>query len=165
MPVSHGAHASARVAAGLAWTLAGVTAFFGWMGILSLSTGGSVDAAAEPWQWLAPFAGATVMYLLGSALTLATSRPWRWLGGGMVGYLFLGALRGLDATEPITAGINALLQGHLGLTTVLTGLVWEVTPMKHAWLPDAGAWLTATFIWLAVAVSLFFWAAYRQPEQ
>ena len=106
MPVGHGEHASARVAAGLAWTMAGMAAFFGWMGLLSVTTGGSVDAA-EPWQWVAPFAGAAVMYLLGSALTLATSRPWRWLGAGAVGYFFLNAFRGLDATEPLADALNA----------------------------------------------------------
>ena len=29
------------------------------------------------------------MYLLGSALTLVTSHPWRWLGGGAVGFVFV----------------------------------------------------------------------------
>jgi hypothetical protein len=165
MPVEHGPHAIARGAAGLAWTLAGVVAFFAWMGLLSATTGGSVDSA-EPWQWLAPFAGATVMYLLGSALTLATSRPWRWLGAGAVGYFFLNAFRGLDATEPLADGLNAILTGRFGLTTVLTGLVNNLgARLSGPWLvPDLGAWLTATFLWLAAGLSLFLWAAYRQPE-
>jgi TctA family transporter len=107
-----------------------------------------------------------VLYLLGSALTLATSRPWRWLGGGVVGYFFLNAFRGLDATEPIADTLNAVLTGRYGLTTLLTGLV-ENAYVGHkgfALVPDAGAWLTAAFLWLAAALSLFLWSAYRQPE-
>ena len=164
MPVGHGEHASARVAAGLAWTMAGMGAFFGWMGLLSVTTGGSMDAS-EPWQWVAPFAGAAVLYLLGSALTLATSRPWRWLGGGFVGYFFLNAFRGVDATEPLADAVNALFTGHYGLTTVLTGLVRNPGIEGRALIPDVGAWLTATFLWLAVSVSVFLWSAYKQPEQ
>jgi hypothetical protein len=165
MPVDQGAHAIARGAAGLAWTLAGVAAFFGWMVLLSVATGGTVDPA-EPWQWAAPFAGAAVLYLLGSALTLVTSRPWRWLGGGVVGYFFLNAFRGLDATEPLADTLNAVLAGRYGLTTVLTGLVSNASRYHGGpWMiADAGAWLTATFLWLAAALSLFLWSAYRQPE-
>ncbi|HVG45699.1 MAG TPA: hypothetical protein VM890_13255, partial [Longimicrobium sp.] len=44
MPVDQGAHAVARGVAGLAWTLAAVAAFFGWMGLLSVATGGGVEA-------------------------------------------------------------------------------------------------------------------------
>jgi hypothetical protein len=166
MPVDQGAHASARVAAGLAWTLAGVAAFFGWMGLLAAVTGGPVENV-EPWQWAAPFAGATVLYLLGSALTLATSRPWRWLGGGAVAYFFLNAFRGLDATEPIADSINAIVTGRYGLTTVVTGLVRDVEDAHIGeWMvPDLGAWLTATFLWLAAGISVLLWSAYRQPEQ
>ncbi|HEV7588019.1 MAG TPA: hypothetical protein VGO40_07785 [Longimicrobium sp.] len=162
MPVGHGEHAVARAAAGLAWTLAGGAAFFGWMGLLSLTTGGRVEQV-EAWQWAAPFAGATVLYLLGSALTLATSRPWRWLGFSAVGYFFLSAFRAIDAATPLSDAVDAVVTGQYGLSTVLTGLVesTKFTGMKA----DAGTWLTATFLWLAAAVSLFLWAAYRQPER
>jgi len=167
MPVDQGAHASARTAAGLAWTLAGMAAFFGWMGLLSAATGGHVDAA-EPWQWAAPFAGAAVLYLLGSAVTLVTSHPWRWFGGGLVGYLFLNTgFRAIDATRPLVDGVNAILSGEYGLTTVLTGLVrnGHFRHLGPAMVADAGAWLIATFLWLAMAISVFLWAAYRQPER
>jgi hypothetical protein len=163
MPVGHGAHAVARGAAGLAWTLAAVAAFFGWMGLLSVITDGGVEPV-EVWRWAAPFAGATVLYLLGSALTLATSRPWRWLGGAAVGYLFLGAFRAVDAASLLTEAVDAVVSGRYGITTVITGLVATVGFMRPPTEPNVGAWLTATFLWLAAAVSLFLWAAYRQPE-
>jgi len=166
MPVGHGAHATAKAVAGLAWVLAGVAAFFGWLGLLSFVTVGHVEAA-EPWQWVAPFVGATVTYLLGSALTLFTARPWRWLGGAFVGYFFLGAFSEVDATEPLGDAVGALIRGHYGLRTVLTGLVHneQAGDVKFAMIADFGSWLTATWIWLAISISLFLWAAYRQPEQ
>jgi len=164
MPVGHGEHAVARGAAGLAWTLAAVAAFFGWMGLLAGVTGGGVESVPA-WQWAAPFAGATVLYLLGSALTLATPRPWRWLGGAAVGYLFLGAFRAVDAARPLTDAVDAVVSGHYGLTTVITGLVRHTEYMGHPMMADVGAWLTATILWLATSVSLFLFAAYRQPER
>ncbi|MFL5383191.1 MAG: hypothetical protein ACJ8GN_11790 [Longimicrobiaceae bacterium] len=164
MPVDHGLHAIARGAAGLAWTMAGVTAFFAWIGLLTVITGGSV-ANVEPWQWLAPFAGAAVTYLLGSALTLVSSRPWKWLGLGAIGFFFVNAFRW--SARPLADAVNSLLGGYYGLTTVLTGLVHhEVRTPHEPWMaPDAGAWLTATFLWMALALTLFLWASYRQPER
>lgn len=166
MPVGQGEHAVMRGAAGLAWTLAGVAAFFGWMGMLSVVTGGSVEAV-EPWQWLAPFAGATVMYLLGSAVTLRTSHPWRWLGGSAVGFFFLNAFWGVDALRPLVDTIRSLLTGRYGIFTLLTGLVQNLNRGDTgSWMvPDLGAWLTSVGIWIAVGVGAFLWAAYRQPEK
>jgi hypothetical protein len=164
MPVEHGPHAIARGAAGLAWTLAGVAAFFAWVGALSVVTGGGVDNV-EPWQWLGPFAGATVTYLLGSALTLVTSRPWKWLGLGAVGYAFVHAFRW--SAQSLVDAVDSLLRGYYGLSTVLTGLVHHRyrLPGEHWMTPDLGAWLTATFLWMALALTLFLWASYRQPER
>jgi len=164
MPVDHGAHAVARGAAGLAWTMAGVAAFFAWVGLLSALTGGHV-ADVEPWQWLAPFAGAVVTYLLGSALTLVSARPWKWLGLGAIGFFFVNAFRW--SARPLADAVNSLLSGYYGLSTVLTGLVRPEFrhPGEPHISPDLGAWLTATFLWMALALTLFLWASYRQPER
>lgn len=162
MPVSHAAHAVARTAAGLAWTLAATVGFFAWLGLLSALTGGAVSVDA-PWRWMAPFAGVTVMYLLGSALTLTTSHPWRWLGGSVVGYVFVNVFRGVTSTAPLVDTVNAALQGRYSLRTVLTGMAQAGG--KWRLQPDFGVWLTATWIWLAVAVAVFLWSAHRQPER
>lgn len=163
MPVEHGPHAIARGAAGWAWTMAGVTAYFAWMGLLSVVTGGSV-AHVEPWQWVAPFVGATVLYLFGSALTLVSSRPWKWLGLGVIGYFFVNAFRW--SARPLAEALNSLISGYYGLSTVLTGLVHhEVRLPGESWMvADFGAWLVSTSAWMAIALILFLWASYRQPE-
>jgi hypothetical protein len=163
MPVDQAGHAMMRTGAGLAWVLAGVAAFFAWIGLLTVVTGGDVEAA-EPWQWAAPFAGATVLYLFGSALTLVTSHPWRWLGGSAVAFLFLNAFRAVDALRPLVEAIDSILTGRYGIFTLLTGLVQNHS--VHAWMtPDLGAWVTSVGIWLVAAVGAFVLAAYRQPER
>jgi hypothetical protein len=159
MPVDHGPHAIARAAAGLAWTLTGVAAFFAWIGLLSAMTGGDVEEV-ESWQWVTPFVGATVVYLLGSALTLVTSRPWKWLGLGAVVYIFVDSFRW--SAPPLAKAVDALFGWHYGLSTLVTGIV------SHEFRdpgPDAGAWLTTAFLWMSLALTLFLWAAYRQPER
>ena len=158
MPVDRAQHAFARGGAGLAWTLAAVAAFFGWMLMLTLLTGGRSDAA-EPWQWLAPFAGATVMYLFGSALTLLTAHPWRWLGGGAVGFLFLNVLGAGDRTGPLSRLLREVMFGDFGVGRLITG----VSP--PALSPGFGAWLTSVWIWLVAALAAFLFAAHRQPER
>jgi len=164
MPVDHGAHAIARGAAGWAWTMATVTAFLAWVGVLSAVTNGRV-LNVEPWQWLGPFAGATVTYLLGSALTLVTSRPWKWVGLGAVGYVFLGEFDG--SARPLFETVDSLFSGYYGLGTVLLGLVHhEYRLPSEAWMaPDLGAWLISTMAWLAIGLTVFLWASYRQPEK
>jgi len=164
MPVEHGSHAIARGAAGWAWAMVGVTAFFAWMGLLSAATGGEV-LDVQPWQWLAPFAGATVLYLFGSALTLVSSRPWKWLGLGVIGYIFVNLL-GWSA-RPLVEALNSLISGYYGLSTVLTGLVPpEIRPPGEHWMAsDFGAWLISTVAWMGMALILFLWASYRQPER
>ena len=161
MPMEPGAHAVIRAGAGLAWTLAAVAAFFAWMWLLSVVTGGRVNAI-EPWQWAAPFAGATVLYLLGSALTLVSSHPWRWLGGGVVGWVFLDGFRSVGALRPLREAVDAVLTGRYGISTLLTGLA--IQPNWFHKVPAAGAWLASVCIWLGLAVGAFLVAAHRQPE-
>ncbi|HKP74672.1 MAG TPA: hypothetical protein VJT67_03980 [Longimicrobiaceae bacterium] len=157
MPVDQAEHAVARTGAGLAWMMIGVVAFFGWMALLMSLTGGLV-AQVEPWQWVAPFVGATVTYLLGSALTLLTDHPWRWLGGGAVGFVFLNIFRAIDAASPLGKLLDAVLLGDYGFSRLLTG---TAPPFIT---PDFGAWLASVWIWVVAAVGAFLFAAHRQPE-
>jgi hypothetical protein len=164
MPVEHAPHAIARGAAGWGWAMAGMGAFFAWVGLLSAATGGGVSDV-EPWQWLAPFAGATVLYLFGSALTLVSSRPWKWLGLGAIGYFFLNAFRW--SARPLVEAVNSLISGYYGLSTVLTGLVHHEVraPGEHWMMPDFGAWIVSTAVWMFLELTVFVWAAHRQPER
>jgi hypothetical protein len=164
MPVSHAFHAVVRSLSGLVWLLAAVAAYFVWLGTASALTGGQVEPAYA-WQWAVPFTAAAVMYLLGSALTLATTHPWRWLGGAVVAYMFLGTLRMAEGTATLFDSVNVLIAGEYGLHTVITGFHSHAYHFEGTSASDASVWLAATWLWLAIAVVVFAWAAYRQPER
>ena len=157
MPVDQAEHAVVRTGAGLGWMMIGVGAFFAWMALLMGLSGGQV-AHVEPWQWVAPFVAAAVTYLFGSALTLLTDHPWRWLGGGAVGFVFLNILGAIDGTRPLRGLIDVVLLGDYGFARLLTG---TAPPMLT---PDLGAWLASVWIWVVAAVGAFLFAAHRQPE-
>jgi hypothetical protein len=166
MPVGHGEHAVMRALAGLPWVLGATAAYFTWMLVLSSFTAGQVEPTPL-WQWWAPFAGVTVLYLLGSALTLRVAHPWRWMGGGLVGYMFVQALRPVDGSVGVAQMTDGLLYGPYGIGAVVTGNVSR--PVHEgfgymAFAPSFAGWLLATWLWVAVAISLFLWSAYRQPE-
>jgi hypothetical protein len=166
MPVGHGEHAVVRTLAGLPWVLAAGVAYFFWLLALSAMSGGLVEPTPL-WQWAAPFAGVVVTYLLGSALALRVAHPWRWLGGGAVAYLFVRALQPVHGASSLAGIVDAVLRGRYGLRTVITGTVSVPVHEDFGYMPafaSAGVWLLATWLWVAVALSLFLWSAYRQPE-
>jgi len=174
MPVDRGVHALSRGLAGLVWMLAAVGAYYAWLGGVTMAVGGwaRYDMA---YRWAAPVVGAVVLYLIGSALTLRAAHPWRWLGGGAVGYLFLKLMAESDRDFAPYGMVNAVLRGRYGVLTVLDGR----TPMQFrgvspwdghvftymARVANGAVWLTSVWLWLALAAALFVWAAYRQPER
>lgn len=174
MPVAAGAHGMARALAGLAWMLGAMGAYYGWLALVTAATGGEPEPA--PWfAWAGPVVGAVALYLLGSALALRAAHPWRWIGGAMVGHTFLRALAGSDGALPAWRAVDSVLSGRYGLTTLLSGraplFVRRANPIygSDAYeyvtrVPNAGVWMTAAWLWLAIAITLFAWAAYRQPE-
>jgi hypothetical protein len=174
MPVDRGVHAVTRTLAGLAWMLAALGAYFGWLALAAALTGGFVREVPA-FRWVAPVTGAVVLYLLGSALALRVAHPWRWLGGAAVVQLFLRALAGpFGDGLPLYRALDTVVRGRFGIATVATGLTPEWVhratfagrDVVYAhYFPVFGSWLLATWVWLAIAITLFLWAAYRQPEQ
>ncbi|HEX6751801.1 MAG TPA: hypothetical protein VF092_31190 [Longimicrobium sp.] len=174
MPVDRGVHAVTRGLAGLVWMLAAMGAYYAWLGGVTLAVGGWVRPDAA-YRWAAPVAGAVVLYLVGTALALRAAHPWRWLGGGAVGYLFLKLMSEPDRDFAPFRMVDGVLRGRYGLFTVLEGR----TPMQFrgvsTWggheftytvrVADGGVWLTSVWLWLGLALALFVWAAYRQPER
>lgn len=166
MPVAHGEHGAMRALAGLPWVLAAAVAYFAWLLVLAGLTGGKV-APTPLWRWWAPFAGVTVLYLLGSALTLRVAHPWRWMGGALVAYLFAQALRPVDGSFGVAQVANGVIFGRYGIGAVVTGNVSDRVHDGFGYMPmgpSFAGWLLATWLWVAIAISLFLWAAYRQPE-
>lgn len=163
MPVGHAAHALAKTVAGLGWTAIAMAAYAAWLFLLCAATGGRVDDAPW-WQWIAPFVGSVVMYLLGSALTLRTRHPLRWIGAGAVGYVFLNAFRIFDGTRPLVRLVDEILFGRFGLLTVIVGKPDGPSSVAYGYFPNFGLWMTAAWLWLALSLSVFLAAAYRKQD-
>jgi hypothetical protein len=163
LPVSPRMHATLRMLAGMLWTQLWVVAWLGAMGLVTALTGGHVEPT-PPWRWAAPFAGAAVTYLLGSALAVRAAHPWRWAGAALLVYAVLLMLTPTVFEQSIPAlVVGGLLFGPHSLTLVTTGMAQD-----H--FCDAGicihrapldAWLVTTLGWLAVAAGLFSVAAGR----
>lgn len=126
----------------------------------------------EPWQWLAPFAGVTALYLIGSAFSVGLKHPARWTLG-----LFV-ALVGLVVVAPANPLADVALTftgGALGLETALTGASQlpdgEMGPISRAvaealadW-PAVLRWLTAAGVWIGGGAVLLAAALWRWRER
>ena len=186
MPVDHADHAMAKALSGWAWLVAAMGAYAAWLAAMALVTRGNFavesgwvngsrtyDAVAA-WRWLVPFAGATILYLFGTALALASRHPWRWLGGGAVGFVFLAAwAASIGGRTPLHELVETLWGAEYGLRTAVTGL----SPDGHSHQPRGlfhlgswglepafGAWASAAALWLAASLGAAALAARRQPR-
>ena len=182
MPVDHARHALTKSLSGWAWLMAAISVYFLWVAGMAVFTGGDLGwekswngyrYGPNPiplWRWLVPVGGATVLYLFGTALALASRHPWRWLAGGVVGYVFLQAWRGVaHGVTPLHDLLRWLWEGRLGLRTVLTGtsIGWRQNPyieFPYQVYPDLPGWAMATTLWLAAAGGAAVLAARFQPR-
>jgi hypothetical protein len=206
LPVDRCRHALAKVFAGWAWLMGGVALFVLWSLAVTLLSGGNIiaeetlrvlksssflasrtlDPAAvatvswrpEPLLWLSPFTSATAMYLLASALALATRHPLRWIVGTVIGiYVLYGVGDAANAAwvgnllEPL---LESLIEGPYGLDALLTArttfLNIDVTlstgDKVAVWraMPHVGQWAAATLLWTGSGFVTLFAAAWRHRE-
>lgn len=197
LPVERGSHTLLKVLAGWAWLMAVVGGFLLVIALLARATDGALSLGPAllplrelpegtertmadvfhhpwpmaPWQWLAPFAGATVMYLLGSILVLSTDHPWRWIAGLLFGAMLVAAL----GTELGGRTVQAVAEGPYGLALLVTGgrealglpvraptgQVLEVS----AFVPDPAGWARAAALWTALSLAGVLAAAFRHQER
>ncbi|MDX1623593.1 MAG: hypothetical protein R3199_06400 [Gemmatimonadota bacterium] len=197
LPVGHARHALLKVAAGWAWVMV-LTAGFGALMLLPvLITGGPLgeeftrlvaDPAAPSsfrpvewstpwWWWLLPFGAASTTYLLGSALVLATRRPWRWIVGTGLGLLLL-RIGGVVGVDPMDGLFETLVSGvwlaRYGVETLLNSGVQSIEVWLHrpsgeevkAWreLPSLARWAGTVLLWSAVGLAGLLAATWRRRE-
>jgi hypothetical protein len=132
-----------------------------------------------PILWLAPFAAATGVYLIASAIVLGLRQPVRWtVGVCLAVYLVASLGENLNgswlATAPVHLlqgvfdgryGLDALLTARTGTlkteATLATGeriIVWRA-------LPDLGQWAAAMALWIGGGAIALLAAASRHREQ
>ena len=197
LPVDRVRHALIRVAAGWAWLMGVGAVTVLWLVMLALVTGGmlageetgvliaasgpqrplpeglpTLPPLIQPWQWLAPFGGATALYLLGSAFALGLRHPLRWTVGLFMGLV---AFMALVPANVVTDLIQAGAGGPLSLETALTGTrgghdneTGMVAATFDALLEgstDLGRWALATLAWVAMGSVALAAAAWRHRER
>lgn len=196
-PLDRTRHTLAKVLGGWGWFMILLAAYFGWALVMALITGGRIGTmevgvflgdpssvrredlaqlewATPAWQWLAPFAAATVTYLLGSAIVILSDHPWRWYAGLFFAY-FLGmaALNaaGLAAIGETMAsvingryGLAALAEGMTPVARTVTSPAGE-TATRMVSLPSLGNWLGAAAIWMPVSLGAVVAAASVHQER
>ena len=198
MPVERDWHQLAKNASGWAWLMFAVAAYLLWVVALALITGSEIGVGRETvflgesfrnaqpgdwlrirvemagWQWAVPFVAATATYLLGSAAALGSNHPWRWIAGGVVGFLVLGAVtEGIAELQSVNDFWESIVTGRYGLGTLFTGQVGapEVftsrtgrTISAMVRRPDLLAWLVSALIWLGLGVAATLAAGTRHRE-
>jgi hypothetical protein len=161
LPVDRRRHALAKVFAGWVWLIGGVALFVLWSLALTLLSGGNiletVRRTPELLLWLGPFTSATAMYLLVSALGLATRHPLRWIAGSVIGFSIVS-----NVGEAANALLEPLIEGPYGLDALLTARTTFLN--NEAALPDVGHWATATLLWTSAGLISLLAAASRHRE-
>ncbi|HEU4561901.1 MAG TPA: hypothetical protein VFS20_29010 [Longimicrobium sp.] len=175
LPVDRSRNTLARLLGGWSWVMLVAAALMLWSLGATLAANGGLgnDLAAphgEPWMLLLPFTGATVAYLIGSTVVLATDYPWRWTAGGI--FLFGVLLQLTEAMRDpwLERLLTSVFAGRYGLISVATGTVGVRTraasgAIDFRMVPDQQAWLVATLIWSAIAFAAVLAAAYRHQER
>jgi hypothetical protein len=176
MPLDRPRHTLLKVLAGWAWLMAFVAGYLLWVVALNAFAEGEVHVGVEwahvmtrrqlppgvpmvdmvvadhRWIWRVPFTSATLCYLIGSAVVLASRRPWRWLAGTVFGWVVVGQFVAAARAEWLGNALSAVVAGRYGLVSALTGV------------PGLGAWAGATLLWTALAAAGVLAAAYRYRD-
>jgi len=169
LPVDRGRLALARVFAGWVWLMAALVVVAAWRWGLALVAGLS--------PIMFTFAGATAMYLFGSAWILGLRHPLRWLIGATGGFLLLGNLVEALGRTPsgewrIVTWSSALrwaVYGPYGLRTLLSshGIFHAAENAAATWrtLPGFAQWITTTLSWLGAGLLALWLATLRHRER
>jgi hypothetical protein len=197
MPVDRARHTLMKTLDGWAWFMVLVGTYLLWALAMAVLTGGEigVEGTRVPmregvrptdmdfhtfwwripaWQWLTPFTGATIAYLLGSIVVLSSDHPWRWFAGILFGFFLLVSLGEAGDVSWLERALRSVVEGRLGLEPAISGTLDTTqtltTPAGRSVetirsMPALRAWLTAMPFWLALGAVGVAVAAYRHQER
>jgi len=152
MPVAQVSHTLTKVLLGWAWLMLLVGAYVLFLLALwanaTFVAGEPVHLSAAPWEWLVPFAAATVAYLVGSVFVVGSDHPWRWIMGVTLAFLLVFAFLSAVSLDDVRRLETSILSGRYGLNAALFGQVEG--PGRNDG-PSLTRWLTATVLWAALA--------------
>jgi hypothetical protein len=174
LPVARPRHTLVKVLGGWGWLMAAVAAYLAWGVGVAMLTGGGLfvggdhaqevtrhhlpserrvaELSLQAWMWLVPFTGATVTYLIGSAVAIWSDRPWRWFA--TTAFVFVVVAQVVDAAfGTVDPTSSAVMSGRYGLLSVITGM------------PSASIWAGATLVWLGFALVAVLAAAHHYQER
>jgi hypothetical protein len=121
----------------------------------------------DAWLWMVPFAATTAAYLVGSAVALSASHPWRWYAGCVLCWALL-SMGGLHEE------LGQLVQGRYGWSVLVTGSDWKLAALQTPagatvfagrFVADPARWAAATALWMAVGLGAVVFAARRHQER
>jgi hypothetical protein len=177
LPVDRRRLALAKVFAGWVWLMGAIGSVVLWQVVLSLlfEFATAVRWETRPMLWVGQFTASTVMYLIGSALTLGLRHPMRWLFGTLASFFLIGgvtsALGRTDSGElqvvAWSSGLRAAIYGPHGLSTFLnSGSNW-ISTVSEPWrnLPADTRWATSTLFGLIAGAAMLWAALSRHGER
>lgn len=168
MPVSRTLHSATRVLAGWLLLMASVSAFLLGMVAVKAITERIMgipqryDAGFVWWEWLVPYTSTTIAYVVASAATLATRRPFVWIAGLPLLYMsVIGLLHALyvGPSRDIARAMTTVVSGYYGAGAALAGQVESLDVVRKLTYPSAGRWLGATALWSLAAGALLYASA------
>lgn len=160
LPVGRRTHALLKASAGWLWLMVvGAAAVFTLAVVLPAIAGQALFAGMPAWIWVAPFAAATVTYLLGTVAALRSDHPVRLLLAIYLGTaIVIGVIR-VTVSESLGRGIRSLWSGRFGLRVALFPLQSGRPPITF----DAD-WPLAVGFWTAIGLAAAYLAADRHQE-
>ena len=188
LPVDHRRHALTKVAAGWVWLMAflggallcvvlAVLAGGGALGVdevrqLITDRTGFLDGAAGAtrdvawttrwWEWVLPFTSATAVYMLASALLLATAHPFRWaVVLYVLGIVPFGVLEFFEI-DSLQRGID-LITWFIGGDDFGRFVRLSTGEFARGWLllPSMGMWVASTVFWISLGFACVVAASAR----
>jgi hypothetical protein len=168
MPVSRATHTWLRVGAGWVWLMASVAAYLlllivvGWA--VSVIGHGQLTSRFTAWAWIAPFAAATMVYLLVSIAMVAAEQPLIWIIAAPFGVSFVLTLPGLYKWREGERLLDRLMQSPFNPAMPVFPLAATGGPDAAIYGPNVRVSLLGVLFWTAVGIAGVWLAARRRPR-